>query len=138
MCVLFLHLKCASVCVCFSYTTSARVCVVCVCIHICCSYNSSVRVEVCVCVYVCVCVCLCGCMCSASITCAVLVLSCRSLKNMIRVGQDRIYTPYMTLYLVISLPKIPWIHRIYMVLANPKHDRNHTFLSVSVGITMYL
>ena len=39
-----------------------------------------------------------------------------------RVGQNRIYTPYMTVFLVISLPKIPkipYIHRIYMVLANP-------------------
>jgi len=35
-----------------------------------------------------------------------------------RVVQNRIYTPYMTVYLVISLPKIPYIHRIYMVLAN--------------------
>jgi len=38
-----------------------------------------------------------------------------------RVGQNRIFTPYMTVYLVISLPKIPYIHRIYMVLANPTH-----------------
>jgi hypothetical protein len=38
-----------------------------------------------------------------------------------RVGQNRIYTPYMTVYLVISLPKIPYIHRIYMVLANPSY-----------------
>jgi hypothetical protein len=38
-----------------------------------------------------------------------------------RVGQNRIYTPYMTVYLVISLPKLPYIHRIYMVLANPTH-----------------
>ena len=36
-----------------------------------------------------------------------------------RVGQNRICTPYMTVYLVIFLPKIPYIHRIYMVLANP-------------------
>jgi len=36
-----------------------------------------------------------------------------------RVGQNRIYTPYMTVYLMISLPNIPYIHRIYMVLANP-------------------
>jgi len=43
------------------------------------------------------------------------------LSHMFRVGQDRIYTPYMTVYLVISLPKIPYIHRIYMVLANPTH-----------------
>jgi hypothetical protein len=40
---------------------------------------------------------------------------------MSRVGQDCIYTPYMTVYLVISLPKIPYVHRIYMVLANPIH-----------------
>jgi len=38
-----------------------------------------------------------------------------------RVGQNRIYTPYMTVYLVISLPKIPYVNRIYMVLANPTH-----------------
>ena len=37
---------------------------------------------------------------------------------LIRVGQSRMYAPYMTVYLVISLPKIPYIHRIYMVLAN--------------------
>jgi len=27
----------------------------------------------------------------------------------------------MTVYLVISLPKIPYIDRIYIVLANPSH-----------------
>jgi hypothetical protein len=36
-----------------------------------------------------------------------------------RVGQNRIYTPYMTVYMVISLPKMPYTHRIYIVLANP-------------------
>jgi hypothetical protein len=35
-----------------------------------------------------------------------------------RVGQNRIYAPYMTVCMVISLPKIPYMHRIYMVLAN--------------------
>jgi len=35
-----------------------------------------------------------------------------------RIGQNRIRTPYITVYLVISLPKRPCIHRIYMVLAN--------------------
>jgi len=40
-----------------------------------------------------------------------------------RVGQIRIYTPYMTVYLVISLPKLPYIHRIYMILANPNYFR---------------
>jgi len=37
-----------------------------------------------------------------------------------RVGQNRIYPPYMTVYLVISLPKIP-LHCICMVLANPMY-----------------
>ena len=34
---------------------------------------------------------------------------------------DRINTatPYMTIYMVISLPKIPYTHCIIMVLANP-------------------
>jgi len=40
---------------------------------------------------------------------------------MCRVGQNRIYTPCMPVYFLISLPKILYIHRIYMVLANPKH-----------------
>ena len=31
-----------------------------------------------------------------------------------RVGQNRIYTTYMTVYLVVSLPKIPYTHRIYI------------------------
>ena len=39
-----------------------------------------------------------------------------------RVGQNRIYTPYMTVYLVISLPKMPYTHRIYVVLANPTYN----------------
>jgi hypothetical protein len=38
-----------------------------------------------------------------------------------RVGQNRIYTPYMTVHLVIFLPKLPYIHRIYMVQANPTY-----------------
>jgi hypothetical protein len=43
-----------------------------------------------------------------------------------RVGQNRIYTPYKTVNFVISLPKIPYIHRIYMVLANPTHTPHST------------
>jgi len=34
--------------------------------------------------------------------------------NIHGMGQNRIYTPYMTVYLVISLPKILCIHRIFM------------------------
>jgi hypothetical protein len=43
----------------------------------------------------------------------------RRLHHLLRVGQNCIYTPYMTLYIVISLLKVPYIHRIYRVLANP-------------------
>ena len=38
-----------------------------------------------------------------------------------RVGQNRIFAPYMTVHLVISLTKTPYIQRIYRVLANPIH-----------------
>jgi hypothetical protein len=46
---------------------------------------------------------------------------CISVHAMFKVGQNRIYTPYMTVYMVNSLPKIPYTHRMYMVLANPSH-----------------
>jgi hypothetical protein len=36
------------------------------------------------------------------------VVSVRDLLLLFRVGQNRIYTPYMTVYLVISLPKLPY------------------------------
>jgi hypothetical protein len=41
-----------------------------------------------------------------------------------RVGQNCIFAPYMTASLVIFLPKIPYIHHIYiyMVLDNPTHE----------------
>jgi len=42
--------------------------------------------------------------------------------EMRRVGQNRTYAPYMTVYLVISVPKIPYIHRVYMVLASFKKE----------------
>ena len=38
-----------------------------------------------------------------------------------RVGQNRIYTPFMTVYLVIFLSKKPYTHHTYMVLANPTY-----------------
>ena len=57
--------------------------------------------------------CLCVRMSSGDVDCTYCV------ERMCRVGQNRILTPYVTVHLVISLPKIPYIHRIYMVLANP-------------------
>ena len=38
-----------------------------------------------------------------------------------RVGQNRIYALYMTIYLVLSLPKTPYTHRIFRVRDNPTH-----------------
>jgi len=50
--------------------------------------------------------------------------SARSVRDISRVGQNRIYAPYMTVYEVVSLPKIPYIHRVYMVLANSRQRRH--------------
>jgi len=63
---------------------------------------------------------------SKTSACIPLVLVCFS-GCMTRVGQNRIYTPYITVYLTKRLLlKIPYIHRIYMVLANPMHGACHT------------
>ena len=35
-----------------------------------------------------------------------------------KVGQNRIYKPYLIVCLVISPPKIPYTHRVHMVLAS--------------------
>ena len=37
-----------------------------------------------------------------------------TIQIMTRVGQNRIYTPYMTVCMVISLPKTPYVHRAYL------------------------
>jgi hypothetical protein len=61
---------------------------------------------------------------------------------MISVGQKSIYTYIYTVCLVISKPKTPYVHRIYMVLANPMYDiKTHnshqwySFLAAPVQIT---
>jgi len=41
--------------------------------------------------------------------------------HMCRVGQNRTCTYIYTVCLVISKPKIPYVHRIYLVLANPTY-----------------
>ena len=48
-----------------------------------------------------------------------------------RVGQDPICTPYMTVCMVMFLPKIPYIHCTYicMVWANPINERIHKMQS---------
>ena len=54
-----------------------------------------------------------------------------------RVGQNRISAPYMTVYLVSFLPKIPYIHRIYMVLANPTRllQLDYVPRDLNIGVT---
>jgi len=84
---------------------------------------------VCACVSVCMCVCVCvlsihmlhGVSCPQSTT--VPQLAHKLSPIIARVGQNCIHTPHMTVFLVISLPKIPYIHRIYMVLANPNNSQ---------------
>jgi len=41
--------------------------------------------------------------------------------HMCRVSLDRKYTPYMTVSLVISLPRMPYMHSICMFLDNPTY-----------------
>ena len=112
----------------------AQVCTcVCACVRVC--------VRVCVCAYVCVRVCVCAHMricCVLMTVCQALYLiqhlgathkhtphthtptpACMCVlphphAHMCRVGQNRTYTSYMTLHLVISLPKIPYIHCKYV------------------------
>jgi len=52
--------------------------------------------------------------------------------QMCRVGQNRIHTPYMTVYLVISLP---YTHRIYLVLAHPA--MRHCLALEAKNLTVY-
>ena len=48
----------------------------------------------------------------------------RAAEQIAKVGQNRTYALYITVYLAISLPKIPYVHRVYMVLANPTSSYN--------------
>ena len=55
-----------------------------------------------------------------------------------RADQNRTYTPYMTVYLAISLPKILDMHRLYTILANPNHYTvpcGLNALAVQIGIS---
>ena len=58
--------------------------------------------------------------------------------HMGRVGQNRVYTTYMTVYLVISLPKIPCIHRVYMILANPTHGPHFSACKASAHLVLFV
>ena len=89
---------------------------------------------VCVCAHMCVCVCSCVCrgrggvpliqkgLCISFSVSACKSFSMRACKHehskqqVSRVGQHRIYTPYMTVCKEISLPKKLYIHRTYITL----------------------
>jgi hypothetical protein len=55
----------------------------------------------------------------SGMNCIVVLLLVRVCSHILRVGHKRIYTPYMIVHLVTSLPKIPYV--LYKVLANPTH-----------------
>ena len=64
---------------------------------------------------------------------------------MVKVGQNRIYTPNVTICVVISLPIIPFVNRIYrvgqnhiryMVLANPSNNRQTYMCANSFTVCM--
>ena len=133
-------------CVCVSVCVSVCVCLcVCLCVSDCVCICNHARVYVCLYIYICLSGCMCVYVCvrekylwyKAITLCSMMVvafthgspdttfaLDGRGVCSRNRVGQNRIYAPYMTVYLVISLPKIPYIHRKYMVLANPKQEQN--------------
>jgi|AntDeeMinimDraft_5_1070356.scaffolds.fasta_scaffold67573_1 hypothetical protein len=52
-------------------------------------------------------------------------------EGIFRIGQNRIYTYIYTVYLVIPKPKIPYVHRTYMVLANPRHIQGIVLIETS-------
>jgi len=80
-----------------------------------------------VCVCVCVCVCVYVCVCEyvdqkwARRELRIVWCGICSIYYIYMVGQNRVHAPYMTVYLVIPLPNIPYIHHIYMVMANPTY-----------------
>jgi len=51
-------------------------------------------------------------------------------KHTIRIVHNRMYTPYLTVFLVISLPKIPYTHRIYMALVNSTYHTHAELMPV--------
>ena len=85
------------------------VCCVCCVSSVCCVYPRY-RVHP-GCNVVCVCMCVC-CVCVLCVMCGLATTTtCHVLHITFRVGQNRIYTPYMTVYLVIPCQK----HRMYTV-----------------------
>ena len=93
-----LYVLCRSMCCAFVY--------VCVC----------VPVRVCECVNVCMCVqgCAYACMGEERLPLPVLLNSFDVAYIIYKVGQNRIYTPYMTVCLMKSLQKMPYIHHVYI------------------------
>ena len=49
----------------------------------------------------------------------------RSMRAVVRVGKNRIITPYMTVHLVTSLPKLPYLHRIHTWFCPTRHIYNN-------------
>jgi hypothetical protein len=53
-------------------------------------------------------------------------------KKHTRVGQNRIYTPHVTLCMVISLLKKPYVHRLYLKIYGSGNPRAYALGAVSI------
>ena len=117
---------CVFVCVCVCMCVCVCVCV-CVCLFAC-ALHARVCMCVCVCMRVSASMCVCVCMCVAvreykrplsRLKCLNLMIKdCKRMQASLlyRVGRNRIYTPYITVCMVISLLKLPYVHRIYVYM----------------------
>jgi hypothetical protein len=55
---------------------------------------------------------------------------------MCRVGQYRLYTPYTAVYLLISLPRKTFVHRVYMAMANPTYMTTLIIVETLFGLDL--
>jgi len=77
---------------------------VCVCVRVCVCDDDMYVTCMCISGCLCLCVCVYLSVCERACTCAYVYTCPCFCAHMSRVGQNRIYTLYMTVYLVISLP----------------------------------
>jgi len=67
------------------------------------------------------------------------VVANEAASHVCRVGQNRIYTPYMTVYIVICLPKIPYIHRnIYIYINRNIYIYTEKYIYIHRNIYIYI
>ena len=118
----------ARMCLCVAATTVVRMdrvarmpaCCACVCLCV------SMCVRACACVYAYVCLCTTYKLCN-SIVQLFVVNAVRFGRDTCNVNQNHIYAPHMTVYSVISLPKVTYIHQIYIAIHMYGSDQLYTY-----------